>query len=302
MDAPAGAAAASAAAAPPRAPGKPPFAKVLVDEFLRAHDSKVRGSSTRAAALDAGALAALAAAPWQLLLIVGPTASGKTLALAQLSEVCALLPDRSADFEFSRDRAVVSHFGSPDAAVLRLGLVGACARQPGLLHAPIAHHASALAHHASARKYRRGAVSERRAPRTRWGTSLTAARAPSARRRLQRRAEVDAAEAHALKWTAAARPVRPLRQRAVRERLLTPRSCDAALRWRCRATRRLRTWARALSRASRAPWPPASAAWFAPRRCIAWSSPRRILASFRGSALMSSSSCPPAPCASTRWR
>lgn len=135
-DASAGAAAASAAAAPPRAAAaapraavKPPFAKVFVDEFARAHDSTWRGSTTRAAALDAGALEALVAAPWQLLLIVGETASGKTLALTQLSAALGLRPDLSADFEFARDRAVVSHFGSPDAAVLRLGLVGACARR-----------------------------------------------------------------------------------------------------------------------------------------------------------------------------
>lgn len=136
-DEPAGGAAAAAVAAAvatPRAPCKPPFAKVLVDELARAHDPRFRGSSTRACALDAAALAALDAAPWNLLLLVGPTASGKSLALAQLSERFGLLPDHSAQLQFEPDAAVVSHpgFGSPDVAVARLSLVGAYCALRGL--------------------------------------------------------------------------------------------------------------------------------------------------------------------------
>ena len=126
-DSPSGAAAAAALS---RAPGKAPFAKVLVDEFARAYDLHFRGSTGRACALDGTALEALDAAPWQLLLVVGPTASGKSLALAQLRDKYGLLPDRSAELQFARDKAVVSHpqFGGHNTAVDRLGLVGACAR------------------------------------------------------------------------------------------------------------------------------------------------------------------------------
>jgi hypothetical protein len=123
------AAAAPGAAAPPRAPSKPPSVKVLVDEYVRAHepDSRGHGRTSRACALRAETLAELAALQWQLLLIVGETGSGKSLTLAQLCEFFRLSPDETAALHFELDRAIVSHpgFASPNYAVERLGLVGA---------------------------------------------------------------------------------------------------------------------------------------------------------------------------------
>ena len=125
-DAPAGAAALS-----PPPVGGAVATRVLVDVHVRAHSPNSSGRSSRAAALDPATLAALDAldspAPWSLLLIVGPSGSGKSLALAQLRQRFNLLPSLAQDLQFQRDRATVSHdgFSCPPTAVKRLSLCGA---------------------------------------------------------------------------------------------------------------------------------------------------------------------------------
>ena len=154
-DALAGAPAAAAALSPPPNGGGV-TTRVLVDAHARAHSRRGSGRSSRAAALDAATLAARAAldapTPWGLLLIVGPTGSGKSMALAQLRHRFHLLPSLAQDLQFQRDRATVSHdgFSCPPTAVKRLSLCGACSsmlqRNRGLR--------AASAHQAPALKYR----------------------------------------------------------------------------------------------------------------------------------------------------
>jgi hypothetical protein len=107
---------------------------VLVDEYTRALDAAFDGECGAAPpSLPAEALAALPAAAdadWGLVLLVGATGCGKSLAVEAL-RAHYRLPPPPPPLAFATTAAVVSHpgFSSPENATARLTLAGVARRR-----------------------------------------------------------------------------------------------------------------------------------------------------------------------------